>query len=224
MISKYAAKTLSKIKGKEIAPLLFEVFEKVKSEDDHFGDTIAIGKILCDLKAEDLSPIISAMANYLERRKNYSSVSDGEKMNAINILGMAGGQTAVDALLNALEQTDPMVQLAAIIAIGNIAPSNKTVVEGLLIRLTVGVNVVSEQAARVLAQMDKAVLLKGLFLSLESEWRVVREKAAETIFYYSSDEQTLKILSDMAANDTKESVKVAAGEAVKQFEYKQKYF
>lgn len=219
--SKYAAKALAEIKGREVVPLLLETLEKIKNKDNYIDEVIVIGKILCDLKVEDLTVVIELIADFLDGKKHSN---DSRRVNAINVLGHSSGQNAVDALKNALEHSDPMVQLAAVIALGNIATDNETSVEGLLMRSIAGVNVVTERAARTLARIDERILCEGLVLCLKSVYGSAREKAIKIIGYYTNNEQIAEVLSEIALNDKNQAVKITAREAVIQFQNKQKYF
>lgn len=219
--SKYAAKALAEIKGGEVVPLLLETLEKIKNKDNYIDEVIVIGKILCDLKVEDSTVVIDSIADFLDKKKHSN---DSRRVNAINVLGHSSGQNAIDALVKALEQSDPMVQFAAVIALGNIATDNETSVEGLLMRSIAGVNVVTERAAKVLSRIDERALCEGLSLCLQSEYGSVREKAVKIIGYYTNNEQITEVLSEIALNDKNQAVKIAAREATRQFQNKQKYF
>lgn len=212
---KYAAKALSRCHPDEAKVLLPDVISKIQDK----YELVALAEVLCDLESCDDPRMVKAMLNVLNKSHGYShnDIASG----AINVLGDIGGQLAVEGLTKASEDHDPMKQLSAVVALGNIA--DETTVTGLLKGLTVGVNVVSEYAARGFARLDGAALYEGLKLNFKSRYPKVRRKVARCIFYYSQDEQAIELMSDLAVNDKHEQIKEAAQLALNQLEHKREW-
>lgn len=209
---KYAAYALKKFGAGEMTPLLLQAFKDARDDDEQ----IALANVLLSLEMNDLEPIVQAMNSIVDSRRGYR---DSRITGAINVLGRTGGKAAVQGLTKALENSDPTAQIAAIVALGNIAAEAEAelAVEGLLKKLK-GFNVVSEEAARVLASMNSSILARGLFLCLQSDWKYVRRKAAESIAYYTSGEAIEAELSSLAENDPAPRVKSVAAEALSQIQ------
>jgi len=130
---KVAAKALARCRPDEVKSLLPEVIGNIKNTDGISGyDLAALADILYDLDACDDSRVVTAMINVLNSHSRLDSITSV----AANVLGHVGGQPAVDALTKAAEHSDPMLQLAAMTALGNIADENTVV--GLLSGLTTG--------------------------------------------------------------------------------------
>lgn len=214
---KYATKALSRSAGDEVSPLLLNTLEKYRGKED----SVSLAEALCNLNVNDENQIVSAMATILDKYKGWSYES--LKVSAINVLGRIGGQLAVEGLTGALEEAHPFIQIAAIAALGNVALKNETAVPGLLGSLK-GVNVVSEEAARVLARMDNSTLYEGLLLCLQGKNNFVRRKAAQSVVYYSADGRAAGVLSDLASNDPVDRVRNVARQALEQIEIKRRYF
>src|SRR5205085_1298747 len=163
-----------------------------------------LADILYDLDACDDPRVITAMINVLNNAHGWH---DSTATVAMNVLGHVGGRPAVDALTKVAEHHDPMRQLSAMTALGNIADENT--VAGLLDGLTTGVNPVSQYAARGLSRVDSAALYIGLKNAVRHEYPKVRRKVARCIFYYSHDEEGVELISELAVNDPHEKIKEA---------------
>jgi HEAT repeat protein len=227
---KRAAKALGHCRPEEARVLLLEVIGKISDayDPDKYNaltfdqtkyDLVALAEILYDLDACDDPRVVTAMLNIL---KGSRGSHDSLTSVAMNVLGHVGGPSAAEALTKEVEQSDPMRQLGAVVALGNIA--DESTVDGLLKGLTSGWGVVVPYAARGLARVDGAALYHGLKLSARSSYPKVRLKVARCIFYYSHDEQAVELVSELAASDRHEKIKEAAQRALDQLEYKRSLF
>lgn len=213
---KEAAKALARCHPDEAKTLLPEVIGNIETTYDLAKyDIVALADILYHLNACDDSRVITAVIYVLN---NSHSWHDSTTSVATNVLGRVGGQAAVDALTKAAEHHDPMRQMSAMLALGNIADENT--VTGLLKGLTEGINVVSQDAARGLSRVEPTALYEGLKRNTHSDYPVVRQKVARFIFYYSYDEDAVKLISEIAASDSSEKIKETARQALVQLERK----
>lgn len=217
---KVAAKALARCRPDETKALLPEVISKIKTTYDLANyDIAALAGILYDLNACDDSRVITAMINLLD---NSHGSNDSSATVAMNVLGRVGGPAAVAALVRAAEHSDPMTQLAAMTALGNIADENT--VTGLLGGLTTGINVVSQYAARGLSRLEGVAMYTGLRHAVGHRYPKVRLKAARCIFYYSNDDVGLELISRLAGYDPCEPIRETANRAIVQLEYKLNLF
>ncbi|MCA1615158.1 MAG: HEAT repeat domain-containing protein [Acidobacteria bacterium] len=217
---KEAAKALARCRPDEAKALLPEVIGKLQTANDLAKyELAALADILYDLDACDDPRVITAMINVLNNSHGWH---DSTATVAMNVLGHVGGRPAIDALTKAAEHHDPMRQLSAMTALGNIADENT--VAGLLDGLTTGVNPVSQYAARGLSRVDGAALYIGLKNAARHEYPKVRRKVARCIFYYSHDEEGVELISELAVNDPHEKIKEAARQAMDQLERKRTLF
>lgn len=217
---KEAAKALARCRPDEAKALLPEVIGNIGTTD-HLAkfDIAALADILYHLNACDDSRVITAVIDVLN---NSHSWHDSTTSVATNVLGRVGGQAAVDALTKVVEHHDPMRQMSAMLALGNIA--DEDTVKGLLKGLTAGINVVSQDAARGLSRVEATALYNGLKRNADSDYPVVRRKVARCIFYYSHDEDAVRLISELAVNDLSEKVKETAKQALVQLEGKRRVF
>lgn len=217
---KVAAKALARCRPDEAKALLPEVIGNIKITNGLSGyDLAALADILYDLDACDDPRVVTTMINVLNSSR---SRFDSTASVAMNVLGHVGGQPAVDALTTAAKSSDPMRQLGAMTALGNIA--NENTVTGLLGGLTTGVNPVRQYAARGLSRVDDSAMYQGLKHAVRHKYPKVRRKVARCIFYYSHDEEGAELISELAASDPYEEIKEAARQAIVQLEYKRKLF
>jgi HEAT repeat protein len=227
---KRAAGALGRCRPEEARALLPEVIGKISAAydpDKHEPftfyharyDLVALAEVLYDLDACDDPRVVTAMLNIL---KGARGSHDSLTSVAMNVLGHVGGPAAVEALTKEVESTDPMRQLGAVVALGNIADENT--VEGLLKGLTSGWGVVVPYAARGLARVEAAALYRGLKLSIRSTYPKVRLKDARCIFYYSHDEQAVELVSELAGGDRHEKIREAARRALDQLERQRALF
>lgn len=217
---KHAAKALGRCRPDEAKTLLPEVISKIPTTYDLAKyDLVALADVLYDLDACDDPRVITAMLYVLNSSRGSH---DSSTSVAMNVLGHAGGEPAVEALTKTAEDSDPMRQLAAVAALGNIA--DESTVTGLLKGLIGGWGVVVPYAARGLARVEGAALYQGLRLNARSKYSKVRLKVARCIFYYSHDDQAVELISDLAANDRYQKIKDAARQALDQLRYKRALF
>jgi HEAT repeat protein len=213
----YVARALGRTGENEVLTDLMNILERYKGEDG----SIAIAEALSNLGVADTNSIIAAMASILAKYKSRSDES--RRIRAINVLGQMGGRLAIEVINKALEEAHPSIQFAAILALGNIALEDETAVPGLVNRLGLGVNIVSEEAAKVLARMDDLTLYKGLTLSLRSKVKYVRRKAAQSVAYYPSNSDAIEILSSLAASDPVVRVRNVAHQTLEQLKVKRQF-
>lgn len=216
---KEAAKALARCRPDEAKAFLPEIGNIGTTDQLAKYDIVALADILYHLNACDDSRVITAVINVLN---NSHSWHDSTTSVATNVLGRVGGKAAVDALTKVVEHHDPMRQMAAMLALGNIA--DEDTVTGLLKGLTAGINVVSQDAARGLSRVEATALFNGLKRNAHSDYPVVRRKVARCIFYYSHDEDAVKLIAELEASDSSEKIKETAKQALVQLARKRKLF
>lgn len=216
---KEAAKALARCRPDEAKTLLTDVIGNIQTTDNLAKyDLAAIADILYHLDACDDLRVIDAMINLLSSSRNSQ---DSTTTIAMNVLGHVGGRAAVDALTKAAEHSNPIRQLSALTALGNIADENT--VTGLLKGLTTGVNAVSQYAARGLSRVAQSALCEGLKRNTNSDYPVVRRKVARCLFYYSHDQQSVELMTKIAANDPSDKIRSVARLALDRLQHMQKF-
>lgn len=215
-----AAKALARCRPQEAKALLPEVIGNIKFTDWLSPYDLAdLADILYSLNACDDPRVIAAMIDVLNASR---SRLDSTTSVATNVLGHMGGQPAVEALTKAAERSDPLLQIAAMTALGNIADENT--VPALLSGLVTGVNAVSQYAARGLSRVDGNAMYQGLEVAASHKFPKVRRKVACCLFYYSHDEEGVELIARLADSDPSDKIKATATEAAVQVECKRRLF
>lgn len=112
-----------------------------------------------------------------------------------------------------------MRQLWAVTALGNIADENTVTV--LLKGLTAWLNVVNQHATRGLSRVEAADLCERMNRNSHSDYPIVRWKVARCLFYYSQDEQIVELMTEIAANDPRDKIRIATNLALGQLNHMQ---
>jgi HEAT repeat protein len=137
-------------------------------------------------------------------------------------LGWIGSERALKMLLAMRLDQHDFVRKCVEQALARIWSERE--VESLLVLLQNQSALARNGAAESLARIGDQILSRGLLKGLTSIEAFVRQRSAGLVGYYVNDEQALKELSQLAANDPDEEVRKVAYESSRKFERKLQYF
>lgn len=133
-------------------------------------------------------------------------------------LGRIGTEETVKLLTEAIADSDPYVRESAAWNLGMIGSEQS--IEALLKAVRDKDPRTQDSAAWTLRSIKPEVLTTGLLRALSNEDSYVRKRACQVIGYYTSDQQILKRVADLAVADTALSVRRVAKEATIGLSYK----